>query len=342
MRRLASIVAASVLATSVACVGREFQPSPTPLPTVNPAVLETARLDTREIAGYFTSVDCLDANGDGQVRADDIEQQGAPDVTLDGESNGEDQSAFANLDLEVAIGGCLQTKQSFISKPSETGVGCDGNRPFVVIAGVVGQSSGDVLSPEAGVGLRATLAAITTKADEAGLPWTLVLATPQIDGATRPNAAMEQWLDLTLSSMLTARPCSALVLVGHSHGAVMASAVASGLEARGLAGRIGYVALIDRVTERYKGETTAVPEEAFVFNAYQRNSTPEVRNGIPLQDTGRRITDQDFSSKPPNVVETPGVPPPTIIDHESIDDDLDIRAMIATEAIARVQALASQ
>ena len=55
-----------------------------------------------------------------------------------------------------------------------------------------------------------------------------------------------------------------------------------------------------------------------------------------------RQSHKDFSGKSPNVATTPGVPPPTLIDHESIDDDLDIRAMIANEAIARVQGLASQ
>jgi hypothetical protein len=242
----------------------------------------------------------------------------------------------------VVGGACRQIKQSFISEPSQQDSSCDNGRPFVVIAGVIGQTSGDVLTLESGMGLRALLADITRKADEAALAWTLVLATPQIDGAAQPNAAMEQWLDVTLSSMLAARPCASLVLVGHSHGAVMASAVAARLEAKGLSSRIAYVALIDRVIERYQGEKTAIPEEPFVFNAYQKNSTPEVRNGIPLQTAGRHVTDQDFSEKSPNVATTPGVPPPTLIDHESIDDDLDIRAMIANEAIARVQGLASQ
>jgi hypothetical protein len=337
MRLLRLIATAAFAVLLSACVGREFQSKPTPLPTVNPTETRQAEIGGRDYEGYFVSIDCLDSDADGSATAADLEHMGAPDLTLDGVTDAVDIRSVGDLGLDIGLSGrCQNISQYFLSKPSAVDSSCDGS--FAIIAGITGQTDESVLGLKSGAGVRGLLAAMTDRADQMRVPWAVVLSTPQIDGASAPNPAMEQWLDVTLSGMLTAKPCAKLVLVGHSHGGVTASAVAYRLEQRGLGSQIAYVALIDRIPERYQGDKMSLPSQAYVLNVYQTNSTPEARNGVPLADETHRFDDVDYSDKVPNVDAAAGTATPALIDHESIDDDLDIRNRIVTEALIRVTA----
>jgi hypothetical protein len=224
---------------------------------------------------------CLDVNGDGRIDAADASPSKLADITGDGKVDESDLKVVRAVDLAVserpADCGSLKGTDWQITPPGQ--VDCAAGKGGYIVYGV-GGGAVDLNNDTNAAGVRWMLVEIGKLFDSLKLPHQLISLAPGLVGTANPQPDAETWAATYLSEQLAARPCLRLIMIGHSHGAVNVTAVASRLEQKGLANQIVLSALIDRVTYLYGGDTASIPQSSPVFNIFLANGEINVGKTI--------------------------------------------------------------
>ena len=169
----------------------------------------------------------------------------------------------------------------FVGEPAPP-LTCDGTGPAPVVVVAIGGGGSDLLDGELGVsvGLIDIVNGVRAQAAAASLSSNVILMTAAIDLADQPQTRMEQWLAADLRHRMEALPCLRAVLIGHSHGAVLATSVLAALDARFGARLYGVV--MDRSLLYYDRHAVELPQRASILNVYQTN---EGWHGKPPSNT---------------------------------------------------------
>ena len=281
------------------------------------------------LAAISGNVDCLDANGDGKITGDEITPAMVGDLNLDGVVDERDVQALGDLNIDLSQA-CSNQQRQYELQPAASGPpACvDGNASFGLIAAITGAAPEGLTNTEDGRGIRELAQQLRDKF-KTHFDSAVLLAVPNLPTAMNQHAAMETWLEHVLSGILAKYPCARLVMVGHSHGASTALAVASWLERKGFGSQLAYVGLIDRVTLRYEGDRTSIPTTTVVEHLYQRNGNTDAcrvgnaatADGVPVLG-GPNIHEDDRTW--------------TGLCHSTIDDDPAVHKKIIDEADARI------
>ncbi len=319
-----------VLATS-ACVGRAFQPdaTPPPLPTAVPTLAIGTVLpatDARPI-----TIDCLDTNHDGKVNDGDWRPDAKPDVTLDRVVDDHDRAILRGVDIAL-VTRCNNDQHQFLVESLAAMVpNCETFPKLAIILGITGAAPNGLTDGQDGKGIRTLVDELRKKAESSGFTTVGLVSTPNLESAENQHTAMENWLEQITSGLLTTYRCARLVIVGHSHGATSALAVASWLEKNRPTAQLAYVAIIDRVTLKYTGDKTSVPAHVPVFHQYELNEqdqTTEVcaRNAQGTPTTRGQIGEPLGMADKTNIheenVSSAG------LCHSTIDDDVAVHTRI--------------
>lgn len=296
------LVPAIAAAISFACVGRAFQADPTAIPPLAP----TSASGPDASGGAPLAIDCLDLNGDHRIDRDDLTPAVLPDLNLDGTVDDADVALLGDIDIPLDRR-CNGDRQ-FILKAASTGQPKCPDQRFAMIVGITGAAPNGLTGGDDGKGILDLVDELQAKLRESGFDSAALLAAPNLPTATNEHTAMEAWMEHVLRGIFDKYPCARLVIVGHSHGATAALAVASWLEQHGYGNALAYVVLIDRVTLRYKGDKESLPVNTPVLHIYQRNGAEKIcvtsldgkdvpsQNAAPI-GTGANIREMDVSDR---------------------------------------------
>ncbi len=217
----------------------------------------------------LVQIACLDANGDGVVDSADAGSPGLPDITGDGAVDEHDLAVVRSVQLSLPNGrpDCSNGKGPDpdwqISAPPE--LNCDDPNAKGVLLLAVGGGAVDLALLGNAAGARWMVEETSVVLN---MPKQIASVAPGLNGTGQPQPDAETFAFEFLSQRLTEQPCLKVVLLGHSHGGTLVTAVASRLEAAGQGGQILLTVLIDRVTWVYAGDTTSLPQSSPVFNVY--------------------------------------------------------------------------
>ncbi len=224
---------------------------------------------------------CLDVNGDGRIDAADADPAKLPDITGDGKVDESDLRVVRAANLAVterpADCGSLKGTDWQITPPAQ--VDCAAGKGGYIVYGV-GGGAVDLNNDTNAAGVRWMLVEVGKLLDSLKLPHQLISLAPGLVGTANPQPDAETWAATYLSQQLSDQPCLRLIMIGHSHGAVNVTALASRLEQKGLAHQIVLSALIDRVTYLYAGDTESLPQSSPVFNIFLANGETYVGKTI--------------------------------------------------------------
>ncbi len=243
---------------------------------------------------------CLDANNDGRVDAADAETGTLPDITGDGVSDEADLEVLRTTNLVLSQGkpvGCDGQPAPDWQVSSPAPLDCrDGDGALVILG--VGGGAVELSNPSAAAGVRWMLAEIGGDLSTKGIPHQLVSVAPGLNGTEHPQPDAETWAAAYLAAELVRLPCLRAVLLGHSHGGALVSAVAARLEVAGLGDRILLTVLVDRVTALYAGDSSSLPRAVPVLNIYQTNDA--LLRGAALDQPNVQNWDASGSKGPAN------------------------------------------
>ncbi len=278
---------------------------------------------------------CLDVNGDSAVDTNDADPAALPDITGDGLVNDSDLSVVRQVQFALPNGrpadcadgaGALPDWQ--VSEPPT--LDCQTNDRGVLLL-AVGGGAVDLATLHNAAGARWMVEELAADLD---VPAQIASVAPGLNGTSEPQPDAEDWAFAFVSERLRERPCLKVVLLGHSHGGTLATAVAYRLEQNGQGGQILLTVLIDRVTCLYFGDTTSIPQSSPVFNVYLP---------APGQDIAGHEIDQanvenlDASGmKAPERGELGG--PLTPVNHTTIDNAKDVLREVANRVLALAKA----
>ena len=216
---------------------------------------------------------CLDSNGDGWVDAADA-GAGLQDITGDGAVDDGDREVLRRVSLRLPAGrppecaGGHPAPDWQASPPADAD--CARGESGLLVLGV-GGGAVELSNTKAAAGMRWMLEEIGDDLSARGVPHQLLSVAPGLGGTEQPQPDAETWASTYLSAELARRPCLRAVLIGHSHGGVVVTAVASRLEQAGLDDRVLLAVPVDRVTVLYAGDSASMPQTVRVFNVYQTN-----------------------------------------------------------------------
>ena len=228
-------------------------------------------VDELTSSGTLMQIACLDINSDGWIDGGDADPAALPDVTGDGAVDEADTSIVSALSIQLSEpkpGECAGTGKApdwLITRPPE--VDCAAGARAVLMLGI-GGGAVNLADLESAAGVRWMLKELGQTLSDANLPNHAVSPAPGLVGAENGHAASEAWSTAYLTEELTRQPCLQVVLLGHSHGGVGVTSIASKLEAAGLADRILLTVLIDRATGLYRGDTESLPQQSPLLNFY--------------------------------------------------------------------------
>ncbi len=218
---------------------------------------------------HLVQLACLDTNGDGTIDGGDTDPNALSDITGDGMVNEGDLALVRELQFTLPNGkpqGCVNGRGPGpdwqVSKPPD--LNCAAGERGVLLLGV-GGGAVDLAMPHNAAGARWMVEELSGKL---GVPAQVASVAPGLVGTSQPQPDAEHWAFLFLSQRLREQPCLKTVILGHSHGGVLATATAARLEEAGLGRQILLTVLIDRVTYLYGGDTTSLPQSSPVFNVY--------------------------------------------------------------------------
>lgn len=212
---------------------------------------------------------CLDVNGDGAVDTNDADSAVLPDITGDGVVNESDLAVVRQVQFALPNGkpadcaaGAVATADWQVSAPPLLDCGAD-DRGVLLLA--VGGGAVDLAMLNNAAGARWMVEELGADLD---VPAQIASVAPGLNGTSQPQPDAEDWAFAFVSERLRAQPCLKVVILGHSHGGTLATAVASRLEQNGQGGQILVTVLIDRVTFLYFGDTASIPQSSPVFNVH--------------------------------------------------------------------------
>ena len=288
----------------------------------------------------FAQLACLDTNGDDRVNdADATDPSRLPDFNAD-RSRDEDDAAFLRgvdialdpaRDKSVCEASTKKQPEYLVAHGylSPSDVSCDDADAEAVLLVGIGGGAVNVREKDDAAGVREAVDDLMKAYDDEGVQTIGVIAAPAIGGSLRAHGAMEDWLTNAVRVYLERFPCLQAVLVGHSHGAVVADVAGARLE-DAYADRIHAVVDIDRVEELYiDGDTQSRPDRVFVFNIYLANDPASKK----AYDSPNAENWDASSVSAPSEGEEGGDPaPPT---HTTIDNSDDVHERIVEEVVGR-------
>jgi hypothetical protein len=277
-------------------------PRPTPVPRTWIDGLTTSR------HGVATLTSCLDTNGDGEI-------DGADGADLDG------------LHIPLQDGkACVDPSRHrdfYAGDPSDAaGYRCDAARaPLLIVA--IGSAGTDLFDTSAGesLGVLDIVNALQSRAAAAGIATTPILSDSAIAAADEPQTRMEQWLTRQVARRLDAMPCLRTVLLGHSHGGVTVTSIASALDDR-FQGRI-FGVLIDRTIALYDRGADEMPASTPLLNLFQLN---EGWHGVAIDQPN--VTNVDLSGERAPVAPSDGGGGLALVSHKTLDDASAVRQRV--------------
>lgn len=221
-------------------------------------------------SGELMQIACFDVNDDGKVDAGDADASKLPDFNGDGKVDEAETNIVSAVEMTLLEGtpsNCNRGDKPDWLVTEAPVIDCSAGQTEVLLYGV-GGGAVDLKNPTNAAGVRWMMDDIGKQFDAAGLPHQILSVAPGLNGPDDGQPASEDWSTAYLTEELNRVPCMHLVLLGHSHGATHVTAVASRLEAAGLADRITLNILIDRVTDLYSGDTASLPQQSPVVNYY--------------------------------------------------------------------------
>ena len=285
---------------------------------------------------------CLDANNDRRIDAADAEAGPLPDITGDGVFDRGDRDVLREIDLALPEGKPATCEEGQpapdwqVSPPPQ--VDCRHGKGGLLIVGV-GGGAVELSNLSAAAGTRWMLAQIGEELSEQGIPHQLVSVAPGLGGTARPQEDAETWATAYLSAELERQPCLQAILLGHSHGGALVTAVAARLEEAGLGDRLLLTIPLDRVTALYAGDSESIPRTVPVFNIFQTNDG--LLRGAPIEQPNVENWDASGERGPANG-EKGGRP--RTVNHTNIDNSQAVLNRIAgriAEAAGRSAAASS-
>ncbi len=278
-------------------------PEPTPEPRSWLAGLKMSR------HGIATQVSCLDLNSDGIVDAADGDE-------------------FTGLDIPIIEGaGCNDAAHHadyYVGDPSNADTyQCDAAAAPVLIVAIASAGS-DLLDTTEGesLGVLDIVNALQARLTAAGTASVPVLSASVVFGADQPQTRNEEWIEHQVSNRLDDMPCLRAVMIGHSHGGVTVTSVATELE-DGYFGRI-YGVLIDRTNVLYDRPATEIPSLIPLLNVFQTN---EGWHGNVLGPDNIANFDES-AERAPIAPSDGGGGGPALVSHKTLDDSLPVQQRI--------------
>ena len=257
--------------------------------------------------GRAIGIGCLDNNGDGRV-------------------NGVDALELQGIDIPLVRGDAcrlLGQRREWFVADSDIPPTCDASAPAPLLVVAIGGGGTQLLDRNEGVsvGLIDIVNGIRTRATAGAVTAGVILMTSAIESADLPQTRMEQWLAADLRRRLDATPCLRAVLIGHSHGAVVATSVMAALENR-FAGRM-YGVLLDRSLLYYDRQATELPRRAALLDIFQRN---EGWHGEPINSPNAINIDASAEVAPREPRDGPL--PIVAVAHSTLDDSTGVQREI--------------
>jgi hypothetical protein len=284
--------------------------------------------------GRRVEIACFDVNADKRVNGADA--AALVDEPLAGPVGAVDIALVADAPVNcLADGGPKPDVQ--VNEPSGGAATIDcgaGQRPLLLVGVAGGEVNMNNETNAAGV--RSLLAMMQSELADAGVQSQPIALAPAVNASVEPHPAMESFAKALMESSLAASPCASLVLVGHSHGALVSTAVASVLERDGYGGRILVTALIDRIGAFYGGDSTSLPQQSPVFNIYQ---TRDALSGIAIDQPNIENWDATDQEGPENGEKGGSLEP---VNHTTIDNSEAVWERIIVEVMERYNAASPQ
>jgi hypothetical protein len=278
----------------------------------------------------FSQIACLDVNGDDVLDSRDAgDPDELPDFNADFTRDEDDAGFLFGIDIPLDPArdkSCDDEKKNpeylvahgYI-EPSDVSCGED-DAPVLLLG--IGGGVQNVRDKGDASGVRSIVDALQKEYHDNDRETIGVIAGQAVIGAQNGHSAMEQWLTHAIQVYFERFPCISVVIVGHSHGAIIADVVGARIEQQ-YPGRIIAVVKVDRVGEDvYIGDLGARAMTAPVFNIYQSNvpglsGYPEDRANVENWDASA-LTDD-------------GEP----ISHTSLDNSEEARERIVDEVSGR-------
>lgn len=278
-------------------------------------------------AGRRVEIACFDVNGDKRVNNADV--AGLANEPLAGAVGAVDIALVADAPTNcLADGGPKPDVQ--VNDPSGNSATIDcgaAHRPLLLVA--VGGGEVNMRNKTNAAGVRSLLAKLQSELADVGVQAQPITLAPAVNASVEPHPAMDSFSAALMETYLNMLPCTSLVLIGHSHGGVTATAAASTLERDGYAGRMLVTALIDRIGAFYGGDTVSLPQQSPVFNIYQ---TRDALQGIPIDQPNVENWDATDQEGPKNGEKGGSLEP---VNHTTIDNSEAVWDRIVTEVLER-------
>jgi hypothetical protein len=262
------------------------------------------------IEGSAIAIGCLDRNADGRL-------------------DGADGAEFQGLDIPLRRAeGCtpLGRRREWFVADGELPMACTAGGPAPLLVIAIAGGGTQLLDRDQGVsvGLIDIVNGVRTRAAAGGVPSGVILMTSAIQWADSPQRRMEEWLVADLRRRLDATSCLRVVLMGHSHGAVVVTSVMAALE-----GRYGdrmYGVLLDRSLLYYDRPVFDVPVRAALLNVFQLN---EGWHGEPIASPNVINLDASAEVAPRDPREGPL--PIVPVAHSTLDDSTGVQVQVVDE-----------
>ena len=285
----------------------------------------------------FSQIGCLDRNGDHVLNdADAADVSKVPDFNGDRSHDERDAAFLRGLNIRLDPTRQAQACANPGSEPEylvahgyfePANVSCDRGKRPVLLVGVAGGVV-NLKKADNAAGIRSIIDAIQKRYSDDGVETIGVIAGPAIAGGENIYVAMEDWLTHAVQVYLDRYPCLRVVMVGHSHGAVVADVIGSHLDAR-YASRIIEIVNVDRVDALYTGNTDLWPPTTRVFNIYETNDG--VLKGAAHDGSNIENYDASGDMAPENGDKGGSL---KIVSHTTIDNSTSIRSRIVTDVMA--------
>jgi pimeloyl-ACP methyl ester carboxylesterase len=255
--------------------------------------------------GAPVQLSCLDTNGDRQLTADDEPRFEGLEIALDAGKACVDPSARADF-----------------YATDEDPIDCATTKYPVGLIVLVGGGGTDLLQGSEGesLGLLKMLNDMQQPL-EASVDLHTIIAASAIFGAVPPQGSMERYLAAEIGRRLEGAPCLRAVVIGHSHGGVVVTAVLAALEDR-FADRL-YGILIDRSAALYDGDPAAMPQQARLLNVFQLN---EGWHGVAINQPNVENLDESALYAP--LAPSDGGSGSGRVSHKTLDDAADLQVQI--------------